>query len=228
MMVSLVNSGLYGQAGAQRLLSGLMAPSQASDGQISPTGDRLTTRFAHGTIPSPQDLPRLVANPRPLAPTMMAALLTATQDHEPTADEQAASLVEQADADGDGGLSNAEVRSAMHLDPAGPEADLQRIDTRFSELDADGDGRLDESDLTSALGDLGGNSDSTIHFRPDIARLLIHDSDTDGDGRVTCDEIVSRLSDMALDADALRPGLARWDVDRDGGLSVDELRGALS
>ena len=221
MTISFGVSGIYGQVGAQRLLGGLMHPPQPTAGQFSPAGGRFPAALAD--LPSPDTLPHLMPNLRPLAPTMLAALLLPARDHEPTTTEQAGALLEQADADGDGGLNGAEVRLALRLDPDGPEAGLQAIDTAFARLDLDANGRLDRPELESGLGGLGRNPDPPLRVLPGFVSLLVHDADADGDGRVSADDLIARLGPGA-DRAALDTGIARWDLDDDGGLSVDELQ----
>ena len=220
-MISFGNSGIYGQVGAQRLLGGLMQPPQDPARQFPPAGGRFPAALAD--LPSTDTRPRLLANLRPLAPTVLAALLSQAQDHEPTTTEQAAALLDEADADGDGGLNSAEVRSALRLDPDGPEAGLQTIDAAFARLDLDGDGRLDRPELESGLDGLGRNPDPPLRILPAAVHLLIHDADADGDGRVSSDDIMAQLG-AAVDRAALETGIARWDLDNDGRLSVDELQ----
>jgi Ca2+-binding EF-hand superfamily protein len=157
---------------------------------------------------------------------MMAALLTAAQEHEPTNAERAASLLQQADADGDGGLSNGEVRSALHLDPTGPAAGLEKIGAAFDRLDGDRDGRLGASELAAGLDRLALDPDAAMRLKPDIASFLVQQADADGDSRLTADDIAAGLGG-AVDTAALAAGIARWDLDQDGGLDVDELRAAL-
>jgi hypothetical protein len=62
MMLSVGNSGLYGQVSTQRLLGGLMQPHSLGRGQIPPTGERVPVRLAD--LPRPDALPRLIATPR--------------------------------------------------------------------------------------------------------------------------------------------------------------------
>jgi Ca2+-binding EF-hand superfamily protein len=151
----------------------------------------------------------------------MSGLLDAQEE----SDSLASAIIDEADTDGDGKLSAAEIAASMGV------SDASEIEDVFAALDADGDGTASADELSAGLeasrpqgpppphGGRGGPPSAT-----EMASTLLERADGDADGALGLGEIASALGQEEAD---LTEAFASLDSNSDGSLAADELTSAI-
>jgi len=162
------------------------------------------------------------------AQTMAAVLGLQTQ---PSDSDIANQLITSLDTNGDGQVSEDEIKSAFQQ--AGINADPT---TAFQQVDTNGDGQLSASELTSAVDNAkqahhhhghhhhGGGGG--IESSSDQANSILSAFNTDGSDGLSIDEVSSALG-ADSSSDAVKSVFGSLDANGDGVLSSDELQTAI-
>ncbi len=142
-----ISSIVGGSAAAelQRLLSLMQSKQTSSARQDLP--DAISGDQPSGPPPGP---PPGAASSSRFAGDTLSALL-GVQQSPPSSSDIASRLVSQADTDGDGSLSLAEVTSAIGGDSSTSQSSSTSTSDAFAKLDSNGDGQLGADELKAAI-----------------------------------------------------------------------------
>lgn len=204
------SSATYGASQAQRVLASLLQQTSEPAGQDQPS----KTKGSGGPPPGPPP----GGGAAQFSSNTLSSLLS-TQESA-GADDLASKLIEDADSDGDGALSLAEIQTSLGVEAS------DELTSAVSELDTDGDGVLSADELSAGL---EANRPERRGPPPpsssDIALHLLGDVDAGSDGALSLSEITSELG---VDEDAdLTSAFGKLDTDGDSLLSTAELTAAL-
>lgn len=218
MQISSTNAASSGLA--MQALKNLFQTSKTSEtGQEMPGA--AAAGGAKGPPPgSPPGPPPASMNGGGFSAETMSGLLDAQEE----SDSLASAIIDEADTDGDGKLSAAEIAASMGV------SDASEIEDVFAALDADGDGAASADELSAGLeasrpqgppphGGRGGPPSAT-----EMASTLLETADGDADGALGLGEIASALGQEEAD---LTEAFASLDSNSDGSLAADELTSAL-
>jgi Ca2+-binding EF-hand superfamily protein len=150
----------------------------------------------------------------------LSGLLGAQEDQ---SDTLASSIIDEADTDGDGKLSAAEIAASMGL------SDVSEIEDVFAALDTDGDGTASADELSVGLEASRPQGPPPPRGGPppsasEMASSLLDAADSDQSGSLGLGEIASALGQ---DEGDLTDVFATLDGNGDGALGSDELTSAI-
>lgn len=152
------------------------------------------------------------------ADTMSALLKTQEEGS-----DAASAVIDEADTNGDGTVSLAELAASLRTD----EASLSQA---FTQVDADADGQINQDELDAGLKSLAPPGSGRPHGPPpsagDIAADVLASADKDESGALSLDEISTALGED--DQTSLSDAFSALDTDGDGGLGADELTSAVT
>ena len=146
----------------------------------------------------------------------MSALLQTQEDSSATASD----AIDEADTNGDGTVSLAELAASLGAD----ESELTQA---FARVDANSDGQIDAGELEAGLESASRRRGP--HGPPppanDVAASALASADTDGGASLSLGEISTALGED--DPASLSDAFAALDTNGDGGLGADELATAV-
>ncbi|MES1157075.1 MAG: EF-hand domain-containing protein [Alphaproteobacteria bacterium] len=212
-------SGISGNSALlalQRLFQGASAASAGIGQDVPGSGqDPPSTASSTGAV-----------GPQMGAQTMAAVLGLQTQ---PSDSDIASKLISSLDTNGDGQVSEDEIKSAFSQ--AGIDADPTAA---FQQVDTNGDGQLSASELTSAVGNARqahhhhghGHGGGMMASASDQASSILSAFNTDGSDGLSLDEVASALGQDSS-SDAVKSVFGSLDANGDGVLSADELQTAI-
>lgn len=209
------NTVAYGSSEAQRLLAGLLQTKGGGARQEKPSATSETDGPPSGPPPGPPP----GGGAQQFASKTLSGLLS-TQETPPSASDVASKLIQDADSDGDGALSLAEIESTLGTGAS------DQLSASVAKLDTDGDGKLNADELSAGLEAArpkGGRPPPPSSA--DVASSLIGETDANGDGALSLDEILTKLGQD--NSDEATSAFGKLDTNSDGQLSSAELTAAL-
>lgn len=188
-------------------------------GQNPPAGSASRSAKGPPSGPPPGPPPGAGSGGGFSADTMSALLKT----QEEGGSEAASAAIDEADTNGDGTVSLAELAASLRTD----EASLSQA---FTQVDADADGQINQDELETGLKSLAPPGSGRPHGPPpsagDVAADVLASADNDESGALSLDEISTALGQD--DQTSLSDAFAALDTDGDGGLGAEELTSAVT
>lgn len=183
-------------------------------GQISPTGE--VSKSGKGRPPPPPPPPPAGSGTDAgFSADTLSALLQAQESGSGASD-----AIDEADTNGDGTVSLAELAAALGTDEAA-------VSKAFSKVDSDADGQITVGEMDAGLKQAGGRRGP--HGPPppasEVASNLLTSTDSDQNGSLSLGEISTALGQN--DQTALTDAFASLDSNGDGGLGSNELTSAI-
>lgn len=184
-------------------------------GQIAPTGD--VSKSSRGRPPPPPPPPPTGSGSGGgFSTDTLSALLQAQESGSGAASD----AIDEADTNGDGTVSLAELAASLGTDEAA-------VSKAFSKVDSDADGQITVDEMDVGLKQAGGRRGP--HGPPppasEVASNLLTSTDSDQNGSLSLGEISTALGQD--DQTALTDAFASLDTNGDGGLGSDELTSAI-
>ena len=190
-------------------------PTTEATGQISPTGE--VSKSEKGRPPPPPPPPSSGSGTDASFSTDTLSALLQTQE---SGSGAASDAIDEADTNGDGTVSLAELAASLGTDEA-------TVSKAFSKVDSDADGQITVDELDAGLKEA--NESRRPHGPPppasEVASNLLTSTDSDQNGSLSLGEISSALGQD--DQTALTDAFASLDTNGDGGLGSDELTSAI-
>lgn len=222
MQISSASSASAGLS-LQALRDLFQTQSAETTGQTSPGAGLFSPTEGTSAPPPPPGPPPAAMAGGGIGSDTMSALLE-SQEAGSTGQDMISSLISDLDSDGDGGLSLAEIGTALGV------SDTSGLSEAFTSLDADGDGVMSAAEMETGLqamgpppgGPMGGPPPASAE---ETASGVIDAADTNEDGTVSLEELMAARGQD--DASALQDGFSALDTDGDGGLSATELTSAF-
>lgn len=184
-------------------------------GQISPTDPSSKSAKGPPSGPPPGPPPG-AANGGGFSADTLSALLQAQE----SGSGGASDVIDEADTNGDGTVSLAELAASLGTDEAS-------VTNAFAKVDADADGQINADEMEAGLKSIGGPHGR--HGPPpsasDVATNVLASADANGGGSLSLGEIAAALGQD--DQTSLSDAFAALDTNGDGGLGADELTSAV-
>ena len=181
------------------------------------TGQKTPTEGAKGPPQGPPPGPPPAGmNGGGVSPDTMSSLLGTQEDG---AAKAASDAIDEADTNGDGTVSLAELAASLGTDEAS-------VTSAFAKVDTDQDGQINADELESGLKSVHGR-----HGPPpppsasDVALDVLASADADKSGALSLGEVSSSLGEK--DGASLTDAFAALDKNGDGSLASDELTSAV-
>ena len=190
------------------------APTKETTGQISPTGE--VSKSGKGRPPGPPPPPPSGSGTDAgFSADTLSALMQAQESGSGASD-----AIDEADTNGDGTVSLAELAASLGTDEA-------TVSKAFSKVDSDADGQITVDEMDAGLKEAKGSR--RPHGPPppasEVASNLLTSTDSDQNGSLSLGEISTALGQD--DQTALTDAFASLDTNGDGGLGSDELTSAI-
>lgn len=228
MQISSASSASAGLS-LQALRDLFQTQSAETTGQTSPGAGLFSPTEGASAPPPPPGPPPAAMAGGGISSDTMSALLE-SQETNSAGQDLVSSLISDLDSDEDGGLSLAEIGTALGV------SDTSGLSEAFASLDADGDGVMSAAEMESGLqamgpppgGPMGGpppGGGAAPASAEETASGVIDAADTNEDGTVSLEELMAALGQD--DASSLESGFTALDTDGDGGLSASELTTAF-